>query len=543
MGGTPRYDYIIVGGGTAGAVLASRLSEGKDVSVLLLEAGGRDSHPFLAMPVAFPKTWKLPGYVWNYESEPEPGLKGRRLTIQRGRTLGGTSSINGMQFVRGNRLDYDFWSQRGLDGWSYADVLPYFKRMETIRNGSSEYRGDSGPIQVTRVDHPSLIQDQVERAAVAAGYPVTQDYNGASQEGVSRVQLSVGDGKRSSTASAYLTPVMHRQNLTVTTGALVTRVLIERDHAVGVEYTRGRDLVTAHADREVVLAAGSFNSPQMLMLSGIGPADEIKAAGVKPVHDLPGVGRNMSEHPNSGTMFKARGTDTFVKYLRMDRAAFHALQWLLTKSGPFAFTGAGSYVYARSRPELARPDLQILYVSITVDTKPWFPGITPPPVHRYTARGGLLHPQSRGWLKLRSANPADPPRVFFNMFAEKADVDAMIQLFHVARDINSRSPLADIIDGELIPGENVQTNAELEEFLRATTTQRCHAIGTCTMGIGPDAVVDAELRVRGIAGLRVADASVMPDSPTGNTNAPTIMIAEKASDMMRGRRLPRTMVN
>jgi choline dehydrogenase len=353
------------------------------------------------------------------------------------------------------------------------------------------------------------------------------------------MELTTRDGRRASTAGAYLASAMKRPNLTIVSLALVLRVLLERGRAIGVEYARGRELITAYVDREVLLSGGTFNSPQMLMLSGIGPADELSAVGIAPVHDLPGVGKNLSEHPNARNLFKAKYDETFLKYLRLDRAGKAALQWFMFKTGPFVNNGSSANIFFRSRPDLDRPDLQLICVSINPDAKLWLPGLTAAPVHRFAARGGVLHPKSRGWVKLRSADPADPPRILFNMLGETEDLDAMIHMIRVSRDIYSRSPLAEHIECELFPGPEVTSDEALGEAIRASATHRSHPVGTCAMGNDVNAVVDAQLRVHGLEGLRVIDASIMPDEPTGNTNIPTIMIGEVAADMIRGRRLPR----
>jgi choline dehydrogenase len=532
------FDYIIVGSGSAGAVVASRLSEDGGVSVLLLEAGGPGRHPLQLMPIAFLKVAYHRAYNWAYESEPEPGLVNRRLPIPRGKTLGGTSSVNALIYSRGNPRDYDLWRQQGLSGWSYGEVLPYFKRLENSWRGETEFHGAGGPVDVTPMNHPDMLYEPLREAARAAGIPEAEDPNGQEQTGISRMEATIGDGQRASTARAYLHPAKARPNLTIETGALTCRVLIERGKAVGVEHLRGGQLSRARANREVILSAGAYNSPQLLMLSGIGPADHLAAVGVKPIHDLPGVGENLSEHPNVVNDYKARCKDGLTKFLRLDRAAMQTARWYLRHDGVFASNGATANIFLRTRPGLERPDVQIVCMSVSTATDLWFPKLTRQPVYTFSARIGALQPQSRGWVRLRSASPHDKPRIQFNMFAVKEDLDTMVRGLRACREIYRQSPQREMIEREIFPGEHVAEDSTLADVIRAHASHRSHPVGTCRMGIDAGAVVDAELRVHGIKGLRIVDASVMPEVPSGNTNIPCIMIGEKASDMIRGRQPP-----
>ena len=532
------FDYIVVGAGSAGAVVASRLSEDADVSVLLLEAGGTDRHPLQLMPIAFQQVLKSPAYNWQFESEPEPGLYGRRLPIPRGKTLGGSSSINASISIRGNPRDYDLWRQQGLVGWGYADVLPYFRRLESHWRGDGPYHGGDGPVRVTPMDHPDMLYEPMRQAAAAAGIPANDDPNGAAQEGISRMEATIGDGRRSSTARAYLYPAMTRRNLTIATGALTSRILVEKGRAVGVEYIAAGKLQRARAEREVVLSAGTYNSPQILMLSGIGPPDHLASVGVTPRHELNGVGQNLSEHPNILNVYGARDDAGLTKFLRWDRAILLVARWFLRHDGPFAGNAAAANVFLRSRPGLERPDVQLTLMTVSNFATLWFPGVTPPPLHCFSTRIGALHPQSRGVVRLRSNDPRDKPRIRFNMFTAEEDLSTMIRGVRACRNIFRQSPLREMIDGEIAPGPDLTTDEGLGDAIRRNAGHRSHPVGTCRMGVDAGAVVDAELRVRGIEGLRVVDASVMPETPSGNTNVPCIMIGEKAADMLRGRRLP-----
>jgi len=536
---TEQFEYIVVGAGSAGCVVAARLSEDPGTSVLLLEAGGKADHLYLRMPLAFLKAMPDPRFNWTYMTEPEPHLDGRRMPMPRGRVMGGSGSINGMFAMRGHPADYDQWAQMGARGWSYADVLPYFRKLEDSWRGESEYHGTGGPVKVRPIDSPHLLHAEMMATARNAGFDISADLAGERPEGFARGEQTIdARGRRVSAATAYLGPAKSRRNLEVRSGVQVHRVVFEGKRCVGVEIEQDGETKVIRARREVILSGGAYNSPHLLMLSGIGPAAHLAEHGIPLVHESRGVGRNLQEHPTGSLEWWAKSKVTFLNHLRMDRIALNSLRWALFGTGPMATQLNSCNVVIRTAEHLERPDLQIMVNPIRFDAEPWFPGIKASQEHVFWAGLVQLHPESRGWVELKSADPRESAAVTLNIMAEEADREQMRRSIRIARKIYNTQPMADLVGEEKTPGINVQSDEELDAFIRATCYTAQHPTSTCAMGVGERSVVDAELRVIGVEGLRVADASVMPTVPGGNTNLPTIMIGEKAADLIRGRSLP-----
>jgi len=528
------FDYVIVGAGSAGCVLANRLSEDPQVSVLLLEAGGVD--PFwdwrIRMPAALAYPMNGTRYSWNYHTEPEPYLDGRSVHCPRGRVLGGSSSINGMVYIRGNALDYDRWASEdaALYDWDYRHCLPYFRKAETREGGGDEYHGDDGPLYVTRgrIDGPLFAA--FVAAGREAGYPFTEDLNGYQQEGFGPMDRTTRNGIRHSTSLAYLQPASKRSNLTILTRAYALRLLVEGQRAGGVEYARGGRQAVVRARRETILAGGAINSPQLLMLSGIGPGDELQTHGIAVRHELPGVGQNLQDHLEITVQMECTQPVSVYRYYNLLGKAYVGARWLFTRTGIGASNQFEAGGFIRSRAGIAYPDLQYHFFPMAVR----YDGKSPNNAHGFQAHVGPMRSASKGKISLRSANPADAPRIQFNYMQQSADWQEFRAAIRLTREVLAQEAFRPFAGAEISPGAAVVSDAEIDAWLKRMVESAYHPCGTCKMGSDASAVVDAECRVRGLDALRVVDASIMPSIVSGNLNAPTIMLAEKAADVIKG---------
>jgi choline dehydrogenase len=527
------WDYIIAGGGTAGCVLANRLSADGRSRILLLEAGGSDRTPIVRIPAGEIFAIASPRYNWNYDAEPDPSLNERVTKWPGGKVLGGSSSINGMIYLRGQREDYEDWDRLlgGTGLWSYAAVLPYFKRMESNEFGASEYHGASGPLRASHVPTPHPVARAFIEAGVELGIPHNPDVNAERQEGIGPIQGSIRRGRRHNTGLAYLRPARRRSNLTVITHARVDRILFEGSRAVGVRFEKRGRIREERASGEIILSAGALASPTVLMRSGLGPEAHLGEHGISPVHHLPGVGKNLQENPIAfpGAFVNVSTHNTELSPYRFVK---HGLNWLLFGKGPAAGPVVHAAAFIRTRPDQeSRPDIQLQLFPVIYASEPGTPV-------KFLDRPGVLvgvntcRPQSFSEIQLRSPNPDDPPKIKSNLFSDPDDLERTIAGCRVVREIFAAKAFAPYFEQEFLPGPLVHSDAEYEQFLRFSTLPAYHPVGTCKMGVGDDAVVDERLRVFGVEGLRVVDASVMPVIPSANTNAPTIMVAERVSDLI-----------
>ena len=524
-------DYVVIGSGSAGAVIAARLSEDRDVSVLLLEAGPRDWSPILHLPAAARYAFNARRFNWSYESEPEPHLGGRRIMHPRGRVLGGSSSINGLVFLRGHALDYEGWAESGATGWAYADVLPYFRRLETRIDHSSPYQGDRGPVRVSVAERPNPISRAFIDACRQAGYPFSEDVNGYRQDGSGRFPMNVATGLRWSTARAYLYHARKRANLDVQCGSHVDRIGFEGRRAVTTDWRRGKVRRRVRARREIVLSAGAFNSPKLLLLSGIGDGDTLKTHGIPVVQALPGVGANLMDHPLTAIQVKCRQPVSLAGQLGLGAKARGVLRWLVRRDGLLASNHFECGAFIRSEAGVRFPDLQLYLFPIGVaEGSSDFSR-----EHGFQVQISTQRSRSRGRVRLASPDPDAAPRIRFNYLEAERDLPELRAGFRHAREILDQPAMRELRGEELSPGASLVSNRDLDAFIRRNVVSSYHPCGTCRMGRDPMSVVDRECRVHGVEGLRVADASIMPLIPSCNLNGPTLMIGEKAADLIAGR--------
>ena len=538
MSNSSEYDYIIVGAGSAGCTLAYRLGADPALKILLLEAGGEDRSPIIKIPLTWGLILKHRMYDWGYFTEPEPGMDGRRIECARGKVLGGSTSINGMAYARGMREDYDHWAHDlGLAGWSYDDVLPYFKRSESWQGGESALRGGHGPLAVTELDYQDPLLDAFMQAADLAGFSRNSDYNGISSEGFGRMQATIRNGKRWSAASAYLRPAVARGNVTVRTGVLARRVLLEAGRAVGVELSGANGIETVRAGREVILSGGVINSPQLLMLSGIGEAAQLQALGLDVKVDLPGVGQNLQDHIVCDVRWRrAGGRGPLHRVLRLDRIGIDLLRTWFFGTGLSGKVPAAAVGLVRTQEGLALPDALLILAAAPMNAGPHFGPFLKPYVDAFGLKGVFLAPESRGSVSLASADPAAHAVIRQNFLATESDRRAVREMVRTMRRIGAQPPLAGFVAEELAPGPQAQDDAAIDAFIRRTAITLHHPVGTCKMGADsdPSAVLDTQMRVRGVDGLRVVDGAAMPRIVRAPTNAPIIMMAEKVADKIRG---------
>jgi len=535
--GSATYDYVIVGAGSAGCVLANRLSEEKDVSVLILEAGGWDRDPWIHIPLGWGKILVNRLHDWGYFCEPEASVGGRAVECARGKVVGGCSSTNAMAYVRGHRGDYDRWATNGAKGWSYADALPYFKKQESWEGGAGSYRGGEGPLGTQFCHYQDPLLGAFAEAGKAAGHAWTEDYNGERQEGFGRLQMTIRNGKRSSAATAYLRPALRRGRVEIHVQALATQLVMEGNRAVGIQYRQHGVMRTARAAREVILAGGVINSPQLLMLSGIGDPEELKRHDIPVKLAIPGVGKNLQDHVSAILMYHRKEPSPFFRMMRFDRITRELGRAYLFGTGFASDVPGGITAFLKSRNDLPLPDIQFLLTAAPLGAWPYMKPFKAPFADGFACRIVMLHPESRGKVTLRSTDPEAHPHILQRFLSADADWKSLRAGIRLAREVAAQPAMQPFIAREFFPGSDKNSDAAIDEHIRKTSITVHHPLGTCKLGPDNDrdAVVDLALRVRGTEGLRVVDASVLPDMPTGNINAAVIMAAEKAADLIRGR--------